>query len=294
MKLRFRIEKTRSRLISHPPIGGSLIAALLLVVLGPGSKVFAQAQPEPFPSYVFSIVSWDGIRQFHYSTQIPVTRLTAQPQLTDKLRLQPQLGDFFAYLNKSVFAGRDGRSPAQLYTGPTTLLLYDEPPVTTLVEQPNGSIQQITTPEPVARVQLKDPAVRHLLLVSRRQEPTDDGIAYDVVVMDDSPSAFPAGSFRVINFMNHEVGLSVGSDFRQRLQARDMTYIPPIKDEEGPIEVRIFDPTIARERPAYRKVWYYLPDVRQLIFVRRDRYREGYLDLIKISETEEQMRRPPL
>ncbi len=256
-------------------------------------QLWAQAPPQPFPTYAFSIISFDSRERFHYSTQIPIQRLTQQPDLQERLRQLPQLGDFFAYLNKSVFAATSSRSATQAYTGPSTLELFEEAPRTELVEQPDGTIAVITTPPPVARIPLLDPSKRQLLLLSKLDEPNDEGLLYEAIVLDDSPTTFPSGSFRIINFLDRDVALTFGNLPRQRVKGRDMTIIPPPAEVPGPMQVNLWDPTVNRERAVYTKVWYYLPSVRQIIFIRENKSNPGYLSLFKIRESQEQLARPP-
>jgi hypothetical protein len=268
---------------------------VLLSLLASPAALHAQegGASSPYPTYVFSTLYWDGQMAFHYTDIVPRSRLTQDPSLGQNLRQEPKPGDAFVYVNKSTLSGRNFRSSPQRYSGPATIQFFDAPPKTKLVEQEDGTMELTTEPEPVAAVTLPSPDKRWLLLFSRQEQPTAEGHQYKVMVLDDSASSFPMGSYRFINMLDRRVGVKMGSADGFFLQPRRMRLIDPAMDERGHLPVKFFDARISREKPAYSSIWYHEPTMRLMVFVREGGGRRGYLDVMSIPETESQLERSP-
>jgi hypothetical protein len=83
------------------------------------------------------------------------------------------------------------RSPAYSYKGEAALKFFEE-----------GGSEKNTVP--VAVCNIPEGMKKALLLFFPRQQSSTDGIRYDVVAVDDSEEAIPAGKFSIINISGRE------------------------------------------------------------------------------------------
>jgi hypothetical protein len=143
------------------------------------------------------------------------------------------------------------RSPLYSYKGERTLAFYDEVelgaameraasmPRSPSVEAPPLNVQ------PVAVCSIPEGVTKAFLLFFNKPAPSEDGIKYEIFVMDDGEINVPAGSFLIINAS----GLEFAAKINSQVVKIDRGVSAPFRAEDGRVSLKL-----ARLDPGYQNL----------------------------------------
>lgn len=145
------------------------------------------------------------------------------------------------------------------YTGPNPIVFFREIP------GPEGTVIR----QPVGRAEIPPGQRSVLLLFIRNNEPEGSGNEYNILVLDDSLTSFPKGSYRVFNLSEHEIGCIFGD---QKFTVASQQYKTVSLGAENEVDVRIhFSSRIDGQWvPSVNTRWLYQDSARSLVFVTQD------------------------
>jgi hypothetical protein len=148
------------------------------------------------------------------------------------------------------------RTALMTYHGPSPLVFFRQE------TGPEGETIRI----PVARADLSSGIERPLLLfVLRPEQPPG---TFSVVVLDDRPEAFPAGSYKIINLNPAPLYCQVGDEKSELGPMSRWTVVPEAADGSGVVNTTVVRPLDGGDyKLVYRAQWPLNARMRTLVFL---------------------------
>ncbi len=122
---------------------------------------------------------------------------------------------------------------------------------------------------PVARARVAPGIGRALFLFVQRPEVNERGEEYEVIVMDESLSSFPAGTYRVFNFSDHEIGGIIGKN-KFTIGGKTFETISPKVDDMVDVQIHFSQKINDQWVPKVNTRWLYRENARNIVFVTDD------------------------
>lgn len=170
-------------------------------------------------------------------------------------------GLYYQHQEESIQVSMDTAYRSELYdySGPNPIVFFVDS---------NGANGQ---PErrPVARAQVPEGVERALFLFVERPNPGENGEAFEVIVMDESLSAFPMGTYRVFNFSDYEIGGIIGEN-RFIIPGKNFKTISPKVGDMVDVQIHFSQKVDDQWVPKVNTRWLYRENARNIVFVTDD------------------------
>jgi hypothetical protein len=168
----------------------------------------------------------------------------------------------------------DGRSVFYDYKGPSLLIFYK------YVDGPEGKQVQV----PVAQADLRDVGAWALLIFFKDPKNPD---LYQVQVLADDLQAFPAGTYRYVNFGSVPMKIRIGDQQANLVPSAVKNFLVKPKGD-----MRVLQTTVSYDQPegnvlAYSNNWAFFPTMRSLIFICSNPDRPGSYQVKRLAESAE-------
>ncbi|MBC2595226.1 hypothetical protein H5P28_13240 [Ruficoccus amylovorans] len=208
----------------------SILTFLLLL----GAFFPLRAQEEPPLRVHFTCLAWDGVHAsgLHYLDG----------------------GELVPLRISSVFRGKSHE-----YAGTNPIVFYRTEALA------DGTVQRIPAASATIPAGMNDV----LLLFLPATPGQENGPEFNIVVIDDSPSVFPWGSYCIYNLSAYEVGGIIGSEKFVLPGKKSRIVIPDSKDEVD-VQIHFSQKIDGQWVPKVNTRWVYRKNGRSIVFVTDD------------------------